>query len=500
MTFALRYFSKYEVNFCTKIIKFPLYCSTSKLSTIFSLSSGQGKCGVAVIRVSGPESKAVFHKISNFPENESIQPRFAYLRRLKHPQTHEIIDRGLCLWFPGPKSFTGEDCCEFQVHGGPAIIVALLDALNSMKGLRAAKPGEFTKRAFYAGKMDLTEVEGLADLIHAETEQQRKQALIQADGSLSKLYDQWRTKLIRCLAHIEAFIDFAEDENIESDTLTTIEKELNLLETEVKSHVNDGRRGEMLRHGVRTVIIGAPNVGKSSFMNEICQKPISIVTDIAGTTRDVIERSFNVSGYPVVLADTAGLRKDAKDIVEMEGISRTRKCVELSDLVILVMNAIDVVQSPSVSEYKINYLKSMGLREMDLEMKNVLPIINKIDLISEAELSKLQENNEDIAFISCKNGAGISAAVSNVSDRLKNLCGEPNVGSPNLSQQRHRHLLEECLTHMNEFQCRLENGSADLAISAQYLRCAIRCLGEISGHVNSEEILDVIFRDFCIGK
>lgn len=307
------------------------------------------------------------------------------------------------------------------MHGGPAILAALLDALNSLKGLAAAKPGEFTKRAFYAGKLDLTEVEGLADLIHAETEQQRKQALIQADGFLSKLYEQWRQKLIRCLAHIEAYIDFAEDQDIESDTLTIIENELQSLQTELLAHLNDGRRGEMLRHGVRTVIVGAPNVGKSSFMNKICRKPISIVTDIAGTTRDVIENSFNVSGYPLILSDTAGLRNNATDAVEMEGIARTRKCVDLADFVVLMMNAEDVVGLESVDEFKEKYLQSMGLTASDMRDKNVMLVINKIDLLSENDLAKLSENNRDVTFMSCTTDSGITSAVTNMSNHLKGL-------------------------------------------------------------------------------
>lgn len=201
--------------------------------------------------------------------------------------------------------------------------------------------------------------------------------------------------------------------------MTTIGYELELLQTEVKTHLNDGRRGEMLRQGVRTVIIGAPNVGKSSFMNKICRKPISIVTDIAGTTRDVIESSFNVSGYPIVLADTAGLRKNATDIVEMEGITRTRKCVEYSDFVVLVMNAIDVIGSVSVAEYKEKYLKSMGLTEMDMSKKNVMVVVNKIDLLNERDQKKLSEADQGIVFISCKDDIGISSAVTNMSQHLK---------------------------------------------------------------------------------
>lgn len=247
------------------------------------------------------------------------------------------------------------------------------------------------------------------------------QALIQADGSLSKLYAQWRRKLIRCLAHVEAYIDFAEDQNIESDTLTTIEKELESIQTEVSAHLTDGRRGELLRHGVRTVIIGAPNVGKSSFMNKICRKPISIVTDVAGTTRDVIERSFNINGYPMVLADTAGLRKNATDLVEMEGISRTRKCVDQSDFVVLLMNAIDVISTASVDEYKVKYFQSMGLAEIDMRDKNVMLVVNKIDLLNELDIKKLSDNVAGIALVSCKNDVGISDAVAKLSQHLKDL-------------------------------------------------------------------------------
>lgn len=249
----------------------------------------------------------------------------------------------------------------------------------------------------------------------------RIQALIQADGSISKLYEQWRQKIIRCVAHVEAFIDFAEDQDIESDTLQTIENELHSLRSEVTEYLNDGRRGEMLRCGVRTVIVGAPNVGKSSFMNKICRKPISIVTEIEGTTRDVIERSFNVAGYPILLSDTAGLRSNATDVVEMEGISRTRKCVVDSDFIVLMMSAKDVALASCIDEYKGNYLKSMGLTERDVQGKSVMLVINKIDLLSDTSRRKLEEDNPGVTLISCKTDSGISSAVANMSSHLKDL-------------------------------------------------------------------------------
>lgn len=250
-----------------------------------------------------------------------------------------------------------------------------------------------------------------------------QQALLQANGSLSKLYQNWRQTLIKCLAHTEAYIDFAEDQNIESDTLAQIEIKLNLVANEITKHLSDGRRGEMLRYGVRTVIIGAPNVGKSSFMNKICQKPISIVTDIEGTTRDVIESSFNISGYPVIFADTAGLRKTTTDIVEREGIARTRKCVELADFVVLMMSAVDVMSSCChVAEYKVKYLKSMGLDEMEMRDKKVLLVVNKIDLVKDFENTKFTSSDKiDVSFISCKDDIRIDDAVSNITEHLKTL-------------------------------------------------------------------------------
>lgn len=274
---------------------------------VFRSWLGFGKCGVAVIRVSGPQTVTAIKLLTgaNAVKNAqntaptAIRPRFATLRQFSHPHNREIIDRGLLLWFSMPNSFTGEDCCEFHVHGSVAVIAAMSAALNDIDGIRPAQPGEFTRRAFWSNKLDLTEVEGLADLIHAETEIQRKQAMLQANGTLSKLYNDWRQRILRSVAHLEAYIDFSEDENIEADTIERVQMEVNGLICDIRRFLRDGRRGEMRRQGVKTVILGEPNVGKSSFMNHICQKPISIVASVAGTTRDVIETSFNIGGYPV---------------------------------------------------------------------------------------------------------------------------------------------------------------------------------------------------------
>lgn len=398
------------------------------------LLEGFGKCGVAVIRVSGPGTqqavqlitgaKTISSAVSNASNTKSIRPRYATLRKLRHPNTNDLIDKGLVLWFPSPHSFTGEDCVEFHVHGGIAVISAICDALNQIDGLRPALPGEFTRRAFWSNKLDLTEAEGLADLIHAETEIQRKQALLQANGTLSKLYNDWRKRILHVIAHLEAYIDFAEDENIEPDTIYEVRNDVNRLINDIEQFLRDGRRGEMRREGVRTVILGEPNVGKSSFMNHICQKPISIVASIAGTTRDIIQTSFNIGGYPVIIADTAGLRSHTDDPIEVEGIARATDYARNADLIILIMDAKSLESySAGFDEYKNDYLNRIGIEANDTILnKNMLILVNKIDLTKEtsASMQKLL-NNDKVAFISCTQEIGIKEAIKRIEDHLKKL-------------------------------------------------------------------------------
>ncbi|CAG9808602.1 unnamed protein product [Chironomus riparius] len=467
--------------------------------TIFNKSSGNGKCGVAVIRVSGDKTKDVLRRITGTDE---FKPRHATLKGLKDSQG-QLIDNGLVMYFPGPKSFTGEDCCEFQVHGGTSVVSALLSALNDIHKVRYSEPGEFSKRAFLNGKMDLIEAEAVADLIHAETEMQRKQALIQAEGHLSRLYQGWRTKLIRNIAHIEAFIDFSEDENIESDILHVVQKELYELKNEIQQHLVDGRKGERLRDGVRMAIVGDTNVGKSSLMNHLVQKDVSIVTEIAGTTRDVIQSNFEINGYPIVLMDTAGLRK-SRDIVETEGIRRAKQCAILSDLIILVMDGKKLEEyfgnNPiDLDQYRKVYLHTLGLHDEILHGRRLMTIVNKVDLMTKHKSQEL-EDLKTLA-ISCTKVFRINDVVGEITDHLKELCGNPTTENPHLSQQRHRFCIQECSEYVNNF---LETYNPvteqDLAILVQDLRSAVRCIGKITGQVRTDDILDVIFRDFCIGK
>nr|XP_038024920.1 LOW QUALITY PROTEIN: tRNA modification GTPase GTPBP3, mitochondrial [Anas platyrhynchos] len=321
-----------------------LCCTARGGDTIFAVSSGHGRCGVAVIRTSGPGSGGALKSLTGRPQLPP--PRVMALRRIRDPATAEPLDRGLVVWFPGPHSFTGEDCAELHVHGGPAVVSGVLQALGRLPGLRPAEPGEFTRRAFHRGKLDLTAAEGLGDLIHAETEAQRRQALRQMEGELGRLYQRWSETLTQALAHLEAYIDFSEDDNVEEEVLSQVDAAVRALEQELGAHLQDGRRGELLRGGVHAVIAGPPNVGKSSLLNLLCQRPAAIVSPVAGTTRDVVEVSLNVTGYPVVLSDTAGLR-DATDPVEREGVSRARDRLQRADLVLAVLDATAVPTEPA---------------------------------------------------------------------------------------------------------------------------------------------------------
>ena len=325
----------------------------------------------------------------------------------------------LFFHFSGPNSFTGEDTVEFQVHGGSAVLSALMSALSKLE-FRPAEPGEFTRRSFYNNKLDLTEIEGLADLIHAETEQQRKQALLQADGSLSELYNNWRLTLSYCLAHLEAYIDFSEEENIEENVLQKCNTNLVDLSKKIGNHLADGRRGEILRSGVRTVIVGKPNVGKSSLLNTLVQRNAAIVTSVAGTTRDVVELMLNISGYSVILADTAGLSKNSQDFIEQEGIRRARLHAEKADFIILVADALEFQNSGhSYEEYIQEYIKSLELAELlknENSSKKYIVVMNKTDLINEKTKKYFKRAN--VASISCENKEGLQDLLDYVTKYL----------------------------------------------------------------------------------
>ncbi|NWV72350.1 GTPB3 GTPase, partial [Malurus elegans] len=483
--------------------------------TIFALSSAPGRCGVAVIRASGPGSRGALQSLTGIPE---LPPaRVLTLRRIRDPDTAETLDRGLVVWFPGPRSFTGEDCAELHVHGGPAVVSGVLQALGRLPGLRPAEPGEFTRRAFRRGKLDLTAAEGLGDLIRAETEAQRRQALRQLQGELGRLYERWSHTLTQALAHLEAYIDFSEDDNVEEEVLSqgeggdtlltgrsqpgvtsgrvpTVDVTVRALEQEIRGHLRDGRRGELLRGGVRAVIAGPPNVGKSSLLNLLCRRPAAIVSPTAGTTRDVLEVALDIGGYPLVLSDTAGLR-EATDPVEQEGVTRARDRLCQADLVLAVLDATSVSPTPM----------ALGAALAALDPPPGTPcmlVLNKTDLLAGdgASLSATcaQGPPEPPAtLLSCKTGEGLEHLLELLTQQLARLCGDPLSGSPSLTQSRHSRHLGACAAALARFG---RGDSGDMAVAAEQLRLARRELGRITGHVGAEDVLDIIFRDFCIGK
>ena len=432
--------------------------------TIFALSSGRGPAGVAVVRVSGNRAGAAASQLAGQP---LPTPRVAALRALRDPETGETIDQSLILWFPAPASFTGEDVAEFHVHGGPAVVSGVLTALGRQEGLRPAEPGEFTRRAFLAGKMDLTQVEGLADLINAETEAQRRQALRQMQGVLTDLYEGWRTRLIRALAYVEADIDFSDEDDVPEHVSAQVRGSIESLSAEISQHLADGSRGERLRDGLSVAIIGKPNAGKSSLLNALAKRDVAIVSNIAGTTRDIIEVHLNLGGYPVTLIDTAGLR-ETDDPVEAIGVARARARAEAADLRL--------------------HLTPFG-EEPALADDNTLAVVTKVDLVDGA-CTGVQDGRFHISVMS---GAGLGDLVAHLADWAgKALSGGESVL---LTRERHRHALENCRAHL---QAALVQ--PDLVLMAEDMRLAARALGRITGRVDVEDLLDVIFRDFCIGK
>lgn len=437
--------------------------------TIYAQSSAPGRAGVSVFRVSGSQAGPAVERLSG---GALPMPRRAALRVLKDLKSEAPIDRCLVLWFPGPNSFTGEDVAEFHIHGGPAVVAALIDALSQIAGLRPAEPGEFTRRAFEHGKLDLTAAEGIADLISAETEAQRLQAFRQMDGALSTLYDGWRSRLVFALANAEADLDFPEEDLPES-LIDQVRTEIQAIMDEIEEHLRDGRRGERLRDGFQIVLTGAPNVGKSSLINRLSKRDVAIVSDIAGTTRDVIEVRLDLAGYLVMLADTAGLREGG-DAVEQEGVRRARARAEKADLTLRLLDAAEWGQEQMAL-----------LRDRN---ENEIVVVNKADLVKVDEV-------DGMLAVSAKTGEGIEALLGVLEARVVAAMGLRE--SPSLTQARHRDALGDAVRELKEF---LEVGNVDAELQAENLRLAARALGRITGRVDVEEVLDIVFRDFCIGK
>src|SRR5450755_104472 len=482
----------------------------SERPTIFAMSSGRPPAAIAVIRISGPRAGDALKALSGkIPE-----PRKGTLARVRDPRTGEIIDEALALWFPAPHSETGEDVAELQLHGGRAVIAAVLAALARLEGLRPAEAGEFTRRAFENGKLDLTAVEGLADLVAAETQGQRRQAFRQMKGLLGTRAETWRQRLIQALALVEARIDFSDEADVPENLLAPALTIARALETEIATALADSRTGERLREGLVVAIAGPPNAGKSTLLNRIARREAAIVSPYAGTTRDVIEVHLDLAGWPVTLLDTAGIR-DTVDPVELEGVRRARERAAAADLVLWVVDAGDTGQ---------NLPKSTKKAQNDPQ--NWL-IRNKIDLLQERnehsaisipsnehkpgpnKSLKNMVNNElthksesisssnDLEFnLSAVTGEGFDQLLARLAHHAEDFLSGADQAV--VTRERHRRALEEVLAALRRAQGGDVAGHEDLL--AEELRIAARALGRLTGRVDVEDILDVIFRDFCIGK
>ena len=442
--------------------------------TIYALSSGPGLSGIAVIRISGSDTKKVLQNMTFLKLPEA---KVATLRKFKNPETKDLIDEGILLWFPGPESYTGEDMAEFHVHGSKAVVEAMHSSLSKINGCRLAEPGEFTKIAFQNGKINLLKAESISDLISSETEIQRRQAIKIMSGKSSDKFNSLRQKLLKILSNIEAKIDFPEDD-LPDDILNNILLEAKNVRQEIEKILNDQKVGEKIREGFKIAIIGPVNAGKSSLLNYLSKRDVAIVSEIAGTTRDVIETYLNLDGYPVIISDTAGIRESI-DEIEKKGIKLALEKAENADLNLIVLEP-----------------KSVNLSHFlnDIVSKNSIVVINKMDLGIDKFNNEFKKYNP--IQISIKEEKNLDKLLNLIKENLKNKF----ISSEEIfiTRQRHRMNLEECVACLKNFE--EKNTKEDFDKAAEDLRLATRYLGMIVGKVDVEEILGSIFNDFCIGK
>lgn len=439
--------------------------------TIYALSTVFGKSGIAVIRISGPDALCVIKEITKI-DVEHIKSRYAYYTPIIDKNSKELLDKTLVIYFKAPHSFTGEDVVEINCHGSKAVLNSVLDCLNSFSELRLAEPGEFSKRAFYNHKMDLTEAEGLADLIDAETKEQQKYALRQMEGNLKNLYSSWRENLVKILSVLEAYIDFPDEDipqNLYENILNTVFK----VKKEIKQHLQGNNVNERLKNGFRIVIAGEANAGKSSLINTLTQRNAVIVSDIAGTTRDAIDINLDIGGYPVIITDTAGIR-ETDNPIEKQGIDIAIQKIADADVVLALYDGNGV-------------FKNEGL----LPQSKTIYVANKMDKLSEQQIRKIKDKNH--LLISAKFNQGIEELITVLLGKIKdNFSSSSNFL---ITRLRYRQSLEDCLENLTEFSL-----DKEIELSAEDIRLACRAIGKITGVVQVDEILDNIFGTFCIGK
>jgi len=441
---------------------------------IFALSTGRGPSGIAILRLSGKDSLQISKLIT---KKNDIKSKEVNLCKFHDPSNDKIIDEGLLLWFPGSNSYTGEDLAEFHTHGSNAVVSCFLRVLSEQENCRLAEPGEFTKIAFQNNKIDLIEAESIADLIHAETELQRQQAIKLVQGNASNYYNSLREKLVKSLSYIEAKIDFAEDD-LPENVLKEVQNSIKEIHKDIKQILEDQKIGEKIRDGFKISIVGQVNSGKSSLLNLLSKREAAIVSEQEGTTRDVIETYLNIDGYPVILADTAGIRK-VKNKVEKEGIQRAIKKAKNADLTLVMID---------------NSLKQIDKGLKKLINENCILVFNKSDLNKKIPKNEFTKNDQ--ILISVKDNQNIDKLVKTIKDKLsKKFINANNIL---VTRERHRAKLNDALKEIEKFL--KKNQQKEIETAAEDLRLATRHLGSIVGKVDVEEILGSIFQDFCIGK
>lgn len=441
--------------------------------TVYALSSGIGKAGIAVVRLSGSlASNVVIGMVGSL-----LEPRRASLRLMRNPKSGEIVDKGMVLWFPGPNSATGEDLAEFHLHGSLAVVAAAFDAFNCYGGVRPAEAGEFTRRAFANGRIDLVEAEGLADLLNARSSRQRQQALHHVMGQASSVYEDWRGRLLKVLARIEAAVDFVDEDGVAEEALADVTNDIAELAASMADALALSERASAVREGIKIVLAGVPNTGKSSLLNTLARREAAIVSSIPGTTRDVIEVAMEIEGMAVTLTDTAGLRAATTDEIERIGIARSRQELGQADIVVWVSSP-DIAGSAVIAE----------------DVQAAVMAVNKSDLL--AKDSGLLRNEIPGAIeVSSRSGEGITGLIARLGEMIREKYGQTD-GAVAV-RNRQRQAIAESIRHLNDS---LEHNAGQLELMAEDLRNAAYALGRVTGRIDVEDLLAAIFSEFCIGK